>query len=262
MPAAHKQGRQKGRQQLHMQQHKAPGEEKGEKVVPVAPLQASPVACACISKSKGCCCSPYSKRPRKNLLAKPQAKVPVQLFYLGCGYRASKGLTLRALRAQYLVEAFQLFPWPLGIGLVKGERWGAVRAQGQPLLVGTFACDLRKQLMPGAHPPAKYLCLLLATCAFYLATQLMPGAHKQPLLLAMQRKGNRGPLLGRYGHKGKSATATYARCASAAKRAGALRAQPLLVAFQRQPLLLAMQRKGTRRGNRGGKRRGKSSINV
>jgi hypothetical protein len=57
--------------------------------------------------------------------------------------------------------------------------------------------DLATQLMPAAHPPAKYLCLLLATFACDLATQLMPAAHKQPLLLAMQRKGNRG---------GKSAT--------------------------------------------------------
>jgi hypothetical protein len=40
--------------------------------------------------------------------------------------------------------------------------------------------------MPGAQPPAKYLCLLLATCAFLFtyATQLMPGAHNQPLLVA------------------------------------------------------------------------------
>jgi hypothetical protein len=51
--------------------------------------------------------------------------------------------------------------------------------------------------MPGAQPPAKYICLLLATCACDLATQLMPAAHKQPLLLAVQRKGKRG---------GKSAT--------------------------------------------------------
>jgi hypothetical protein len=71
-------------------------------------------------------------------------------------------------------------------------------------------------LVPAAHPPAKYLCLLLSCgqklkgyLCFWLpllftyaskgksATQLMPGAHPPAkylcLLLAMQRTGNRGP---------------------------------------------------------------------
>jgi hypothetical protein len=59
-----------------------------------------------------------------------------------------------------------------------------------PLLVATFAFFLltqRKgnsatQLMPAAHPPAKYLCLLLATFAFVLRN-----AKAQ-----VQRKGKRG----------------------------------------------------------------------
>jgi hypothetical protein len=46
--------------------------------------------------------------------------------------------------------------------------------------------------MPAAHQQP----LLLATCAFYLAMQLMPAAQLPAkylcLLLAMQRKGNRG----------------------------------------------------------------------
>jgi hypothetical protein len=87
-------------------------------------------------------------------------------------------------------------------------------AHQQPVLLATFAFYLATQLMPGAHPPAKYLCLLLG----------------------MQRKGKRGPLLGRYGHKGNSSAkahkATGDPCLGATGTTFAL-------AFQRQPLLLA-----------------------
>jgi hypothetical protein len=128
-----------------------------------------------------------------------------------------------------------------------------------------FLVYLATQLMPAAHLPAKYLCLLLGTFAFYLATQLMPAAHPQPLLLATcafylrnatdarcasaskvplpavgyatQRQQGRkkcnakatgDPCLGATGTRAQ-VLATYARCAAAAKRAGALRAQPFLL---------------------------------
>jgi hypothetical protein len=68
------------------------------------------------------------------------------------------------------------------------------------------------------------------------------------------RKGTRGPLQGRYGHKGNSSKqhmqlhkATGDPCLGSAS-AGTTFA----LAYKRQPLLLAMQRKGTRRGTRGG----------
>jgi hypothetical protein len=91
--------------------------------------------------------------------------------------------------------------------------------------------------MPGAHPPAKYLCLLLATFAFFLltqrnlcplrnrqqstfaccwlpllvtnATQLMPGAQKQG------RQKCNAKATGE-----EKVQATYARCAEAREATG------------------------------------------
>jgi hypothetical protein len=88
----------------------------------------------------------------------------------------------------------------------------------------------------------------------------------------VQRKGNRGPLLGRYGHKGKSSAKAHKAKGDPCKGATGT---TFALAFHRQPLLLASasnlcpvrrSKGGTRRGNSSkcistaeGTRRGNSS---